>query len=360
MVGPYRDVPRAAPEAKLSRFARRFLIAAVIVGSATIAACLLLTMYSRHQIAAAQAPLTAPDKQPATLPLSQTRAAITGPSVRVAVIGGMVFTGFWNALAERYQKESGVQVELIAAGPKHDIENIFRKGGVDVITMHASDTMINLAADGYTLDPQPWMRNDLVIVGPPEDPAGIKGLTDAATALRKIADTKSPFVVHSSLGAQEVLLNILDLNQIRLDPASTTVLFDDQQRSVLKVAGDKHAYTLVGRIPFRTGRLPNNGLVLMVQGDRRLRRPYLVAVTNPQWMKDARIGEARRFADWLRTPRTQAWIAQFGKGTLDPGPIFFPVNLSDFDSIEGSATALRVEGDGRRRIQGSFGTCGTR
>jgi tungstate transport system substrate-binding protein len=168
-----------------------------------------------------------------------------------------------------------------------------------------------------------------VIVGPPEDPAGIKGMTDAAAALKKIATARSPFVVHSSLGAQEVLLNILELNQIQLDPVNTTVLFDDQQRSVLKVAGEKHAYTLVGRIPFRTGRLPNNGLVLMVQGDHRLMRPYLVAVTNPKWMPGVHFIEAKRFAGYLRKPETQTWIADYGKGTIDDRPIFFPITLPD-------------------------------
>jgi tungstate transport system substrate-binding protein len=184
-------------------------------------------------------------------------------------------------------------------------------------------------------------------VGPPQDPAGIKGMTDAAAALRKIAMSKSAFVVHSSLGAQEVLLNLLEPNQIQLDPAKTTVLFDDQQRSVLKVAGEKHAYTLVGRIPFRTGRLPNNGLVLMVQGDERLRRPYLVAVTNPRWMPGSRIADARKFAAWLRSPGTQAWVAEFGKGTLDSQPVFFPITLRDSVPV-GTDTALRLEGDVNR------------
>jgi tungstate transport system substrate-binding protein len=159
-------------------------------------------------------------------------------------------------------------------------------------------------------------------------------MIDAAEALKKIAAVKSPFVVHSSLGAQEVLLNILEPNQIQLDPANTTVLFDDQQRSVLKVAGDKHAYTLVGRIPFHTGRLPNNGLVMMVQGDPRLMRPYLVAVTNPQWMPGVHLGVARQFAAYLREPKTQAWIAEFGKGTLDDRPIFFPVVIPTPNRME--------------------------
>jgi ABC-type tungstate transport system permease subunit len=56
-----------------------------------------------------------------------------------------------------------------------------------------------------------------------------------------------------------------------------------------------------------------------------------VAVTNPQRMPGVHIAEARRFAAYLRKPQTQAWIADFGKGTLDDRPIFFPVTLPDLD-----------------------------
>lgn len=314
----------------MSRLGNKLVILALLGGAVAALICMSVTAHAWYSIAAARAPTTIPQDKPVMTPMlpAPKRAPTTGPSVRVAVIGGMVFTGFWSALAERYQHETGVYVDLIATGPKNDIVQVFRQGHVDVITMHSSDTMLNLVANGYTLDPQPWMRNDLIIVGPPEDPAGIKGMTDAAEALRRIAAAKSFFVVHSSLGAQEVLLNILESNQIQLDPANTTILFDDQQRSVLRIAGEKHAYTLVGRIPFRTGRLPNNGLVLMVQGDERLKRPYLVAVTNPRWMPGVHFKEAKRFAAYLRTPQTQGWIAEFGKGTLDDRPIFFPVTVS--------------------------------
>ncbi len=252
----------------------------------------------------------------------------TGPSVRVAVIGGMFETGFWDALAQRYEQETGVHVELIAAGPKDHIDKAFKeRGGIDLITMHACDTIVNLVADGYAMEPQPWMKNDLVIVGPPEDPARIRGMTDAAAALKKIADTKSPFVVHSSLGAQEVLREILERNNIALDPANTTILFMDNQRNVLKIAAAKKAYTLVGRIPFLNGKLVNEGLVLMVRGDERLRRPYVVVVADPGRVPDAHLTQARRLAGYLRSPPTQAWIAQFGRGKIDDQPLFFPVSV---------------------------------
>src|SRR5689334_3718745 len=76
----------------------------------------------------------------------------TAPTVRVAVIGGMNETGFWQAIAERFEKQSGIHVESLATGPKEGISKVFKQGGIDLITMHASDTIINLVADGWALD----------------------------------------------------------------------------------------------------------------------------------------------------------------------------------------------------------------
>jgi tungstate transport system substrate-binding protein len=252
----------------------------------------------------------------------------TAPSVRVAVIGGMNDTGFWDALAQRFEKSTGIHVEVVASGPKEGIVAVFKSGGIDLITMHSSDEIINLVADGWASDPQPWARNDMVIVGPPEDPAGIKGSSDAAAALKKIAETKSAFVVHSSLGAQDVLRALLDAADVTFDPDHTTVLFDDKQRRVLHIAAEKRAYTLVGRIPFRSGKIPNDGLVVLCEGDPRLRRPFVVALADPSKIVGAHVTEARRLAEFLRSAQTQEWIANFGKGKFDDRPLFFPVVVS--------------------------------
>lgn len=257
----------------------------------------------------------APATQPSTRPAA----------VRCAVIGGMMDTAFWPAVAERFERQTGVPVEVVVSGPKEEIDAAFRKGGVDLIVMHASDAILNLVADGYAADPQPWARNDQLIVGPPDDPAHIRGETDAAKALKRIAQAKANFVVHASLGAQEVLRAVLDDADASLDPEHTTVLLEDRQRRVLGVAAAKKAYTLVGRIPFRNGKLPNDGLAVMVQGDPRLRRPYLVAVADPARVPGARTPQARQLARFLRDPETQAWISRYGKGMLDDQPLFYPV-----------------------------------
>ena len=247
--------------------------------------------------------------------------------IRVAIIGGMVETGFWQALAERFLQENGNRytIEVVAMGPKHILGAAFRKGQADLVTMHASDTIINLVADGYALDPQPWLKNDLVIVGPRDDPAHVRGGKDAAEAFTKIAAAGAPFVVHSSLGAQEVMRDVLDTGNVNMPSDHLTILFTDRAREVLKIAAEKHAYTLVGRIPFLNGKLPNGGLELMVRGDPRLRRPYLVATANPRRFPQAHLEGALALAAFLRKAQTQDWISTFGVSQLDDQPIFFPV-----------------------------------
>jgi tungstate transport system substrate-binding protein len=248
--------------------------------------------------------------------------------IRVAIIGGMVETGFWQALSERFEQASGnrYKIEVVSMGPKHIIAAAFRKGQADLITMHACDTIINLVADGDAVDPQPWLRNDLIIVGPKDDPAHIRGCQDAAEAFAKIASSGAPFVVHASLGAQEVMRDVLNAGNVDLPSEHLTILFTDRARDVLKVAAEKHAYTLVGRIPFLNGKLPNAGLELMVRGDPRLRRPYVVATANPAHFPQTRVAGATALAAFLRKPETQEWIKTFGVSQLDDQPVFFPIS----------------------------------
>jgi tungstate transport system substrate-binding protein len=96
-------------------------------------------------------------------------------------------TEFWPDLADRFERASGQRVEVVASGPKHVVAEALIRGGADLIVMHTSDTAINLIADGHGVDPQPWARNDMILVGPAADPAGIRGEKDAVAALQKIS-----------------------------------------------------------------------------------------------------------------------------------------------------------------------------
>jgi len=251
--------------------------------------------------------------------------------VRCAVVGGLNEIDFWPQIADRFQRAAGSPLEIVATGPKHAIAEAFKAREADVIVMHSSDAMINLVADGYGENPQPWARNDYLIVGPASDPAKIKGEKDAVTALGRIIATRSKLLVHASSGVNELLGDLLAAGELELDPRTTINLPGDKQRQMLKQAAAEQAYTLVGRIPFLSGKLDTGELQIMVQGDERLRRPFLVVVaTEPAHSADSRrLAAARRFAAFLREPATQAFIADFGRGKFDASPLLFPVKMAD-------------------------------
>src|SRR5262249_9494458 len=155
------------------------------------------------------------------------------------------------------------------------------------------------------MDVQPWASIELVLLGPPSDPAGIKGMTDAAAALRKIVQSKSSFFGHGSSGADQVVRATLGAQRIQLEPEHEISTLDNHQRQVLQRAADKEAYTLIGRIPFKSGRIAPGKLAVMVEGDPILRRPIVLALANPRKLPGARAFEARRLAAFLRSDDTQ-------------------------------------------------------
>jgi tungstate transport system substrate-binding protein len=266
------------------------------------------------------------------------------PSVRVAAIGGINDQGFWKAVADRFEQKTSIHVETVATGNKDAVADLFKRGGIDLVTVQAPQTITNLVADGFANDPQPWVRTELVIVGPESDPAGIKSMNDASAAVGKILSTKSPFVIHASLGADEVIRGIVQAGKGQLADGEAIVLLDDHQKRVLQVASDKHAYTLIAAAPFRDGKIPAGGLVELVKGDPILRRPHLLAVANPQKLSGTRPFEAHRLAEFLRSEETQQWIATWRPSKPGDAQPFFPVDVPTYATLP-PGVMFRVTGD---------------
>ncbi|MFT3920986.1 MAG: hypothetical protein QM778_00480 [Myxococcales bacterium] len=170
-------------------------------------------------------------------------------------------------------------------------------------------------------------ENDFVIVGPTSDPAKIKGEKDAIAALSKIIASKSKLLLHASNGANELVSDLLSAGELELDPQTTISLPGDKHRQMLKRAAAEQAYTIVGRIPFLSGKLEAGQMAIMVQGDERLRRTYL-AVVSTQINDSQKVTAARRFATFLRESATQQFIAEFGRGKFDDQPLLFSVKVT--------------------------------
>jgi tungstate transport system substrate-binding protein len=180
--------------------------------------------------------------------------------VRCAVIGGMTMTGLWPEIVKRFEADTGYHCELVATGPRPEIAEPFRAGKADLLTMHSGDITTDLVADGFGINMRPWTRNELSIVGPTTDPAHIRGMTNGAAALRKIAEVKARFVDFQGVGSRELAHNLWRLSGV--EPKGEWVVKDDtvSKFDVLQFARSNNAYVIVGYIPARLGKMNPEGV----------------------------------------------------------------------------------------------------
>jgi hypothetical protein len=93
------------------------------------------------------------------IPLDAQTLPTTRPAtVRVAVVGTVNELEFWKAVADRFESKTGIQVDTKAAKNHEEAARLCRARGIDLYTSGQADTIINWVADGYALDPQPWVR----------------------------------------------------------------------------------------------------------------------------------------------------------------------------------------------------------
>jgi tungstate transport system substrate-binding protein len=249
--------------------------------------------------------------------------------VRCAVIGGMTMTGLWPALAKMFEAQTGYRVEVIATGPRPILDAAMRAGKVDLLTMHSGDITTDLVADGFGINMRPWTRNELCIVGPPDDPAHIRGLTNGAAALRKIAASQSRFVDFEGIGSRELVHTLWRL--AGTEPRGDWVLKDNtvSKWNILQFARTNDAYVVTGFIPAQMGKMPAGGMEILVKGDPIMRRPFIVMETNPKKFPQVNYAGARALSDFLLSDKVQKFLLEFGVQTSGPGPLFFPVATTE-------------------------------
>ena len=98
-------------------------------------------------------------------------------------------SGLLDVLLPELEKDTGVKVKVIAKGTGAAIRDGM-DGNVDIIFVHAKAREEKFVQEGYGTKRYAVMHNDFVVLGPQKDPAAIKGITNAAEALIKIAAEK--------------------------------------------------------------------------------------------------------------------------------------------------------------------------
>src|SRR5580765_8664382 len=101
-------------------------------------------------------------------------------------------SGLFGHILPLFKAKTGIEVRVVAQGTGQALDT-GRRGDADVVFVHAKSAEEKFLAEGQGVKRNPVMYNDFVLIGPKDDPAGIKG-NDIAAALKSIKEKQAPFV----------------------------------------------------------------------------------------------------------------------------------------------------------------------
>jgi tungstate transport system substrate-binding protein len=231
-------------------------------------------------------------------------------------------TGLLDVLIPIFEKKTGYFVKTIAVGSGQAMA-MGKKGEADVMLVHSQEAEKKLVAEGYGINRRLVMHNDFIIVGPPGDPAGIKGIKSAAEAFTKIASAQSVFMSRGdNSGTHAKEKTVWKSTGIAQEGQKWYQQTGLGMGQTLSVAAEKKAYTLADRGTYLALK-KNLGMDILVEGDAILLNIYHVMEVNPaKWPKVNAAG-AKTFADFMVSRQVQRIIKTFGVDKYG-SPLFFP------------------------------------
>jgi len=241
--------------------------------------------------------------------------------VLLATTTSLQDSGLLDMLVPLFEKKTGYRVKTIAVGTGQALA-IGARGDADLVLVHAPELEERYMAQGSFTNRRLVMHNDFVIVGPPDDPAKVRGVKKAILAFRRIAKAKARFVSRGDGSGTHFLERKL-WEEAGLEPSGPWYLQSGQgMGATLLLAAQKGGYTLSDRGTFLAFSRRIR-LVRLLEGDPRLVNPYHVMEVNPERFPGVNPGGARAFADFLLSPEAQGIIGTFGVERYGR-PLFFP------------------------------------
>jgi tungstate transport system substrate-binding protein len=231
-------------------------------------------------------------------------------------------SGLYDHILPLFTKKTGITVNVVAVGTGQAIRNAMNGDG-DVLLVHAKTAEEEFVAEGYGVERHDVMYNDFIIVGPPDDPAGIAAMRDASAALAKIAGAEAPFASRGDdSGTHKKEMSLW--RAAAIDPTGASGTWYRETGSgmgaTLNAAVGMGAYALADRgtwISFR-----NKGdHEILVERDVELFNQYGVILVNPVKHPKVKAEAGQAFIDWILSPAGQRAIGSYRLGAQQ---LFFP------------------------------------
>jgi len=259
---------------------------------------------------------------PPALP-SKDQAAAREPAreLVLATTTSTYDSGLLDAILPDFEAKTGIKVDVVAVGTGQALK-LGEAKDADVLLVHAKSREEQFVADGYAPYRKDVMYNDFVILGPSDDPAGVKGMEKAADAFKKIAESQSIFVSRGdNSGTHMKEMSIWETAGV--EPSGDWYQSAGQgMGAVLTMANEQQAYTLSDRSTYLS-RKDNLDLDILVEGDPILFNQYGVLPIAQDEAHQDKFAAAEAFVNWITGPDTQKLIAEFGKDKYGQ-QLFYP------------------------------------
>lgn len=236
-------------------------------------------------------------------------------------------SGLLDHIIPPFEEEHNAHVRVISVGTGQALA-IAARGDADVVLVHAPSLELQFVEEGNGVDRTYVMYNDFVVLGPPEDPARVSGLTTGPEVFRRIAESGSRFASRGDESGTHVKEKEL-WSQAGVESVESEdwyLSLGQGMGGTITTANELGAYTLTDRGTYLARRDLN--LVIVSEGDEQLFNPYHVIMVNPEKYLQVQSELAESFIAFLVSTETQERIKDFRRDEFGLS-LFNPVHLED-------------------------------
>ncbi len=277
-----------------------------------------------------------------------------GPKTKVllATTTSLYDTGLLDYLKPKFEEQYNVELLITSQGTGKAIE-VAKKGDCDILAVHSPSQEVTYMEDGAGLNRRCFAYNYFIIVGPANDPAGVKGMTpeQAFTTILTKGKANTPGVMFVSRGdnsgthsAEKAVWSSAKYTYAK-DVQKTGNWYIEAGRGMgetLQLASEKGAYTLTDEGTYLAYKGDLDLEPVVSEGAILLNVYSVITVYNDKTTPE-KIEMGNNFVNFLISPQTQADIDNYGKEKYGKN-LFSAMNgdCAKFNCVcSGEATALR-------------------
>ncbi|MCL4435406.1 MAG: substrate-binding domain-containing protein [Thaumarchaeota archaeon] len=247
----------------------------------------------------------------------------------IATTTSTVDTGLLDYLKPSFDNKFHANMTWLYLGTGQALA-VASRGDADILLVHDRVREDAFVKAGNGTHRVTVMYNDFVLIGPQDDPAGVKGMSNVTEAFKLIAAKgeagKATFVSRGDKSGTNALeLRIWSSAKINTKGKPWYVEAGQGMGPTIKISNEKQAYTVSDRgtwIKLKAEMGDNLKMQILVEGDKSLLNPYGIILLNAEKYPNINSKLAEKFFLFMISDEGQGLIANYKVGG---NQLFFPI-----------------------------------